>query len=126
MAEGEESGAQLESKHLGELQENKNELLLRVQSLKKELSDWRSKLDAQVKTYKNELGELRTALNQEVEQLRSVRAFAWQLPFLCPQSCKVRLDCCSMQEFQDLRTTLRQQLEATSDLAAGGEGESHE
>jgi len=75
------------------LQENKNELLLRVQSLKKELSDWRQKLDAQVKTYKNELGDLRSTLNQEVEQLRS--------------------------EFQDLRSTLRQQLESTAQLAAG-------
>eukprot|EP00873_Tetraselmis_striata_P018413 jgi/Tetstr1/438677/TSEL_027227.t1 len=84
--------SRIESKHLGELQENKNELLLRVQSLKKELSDWRMKLDAQVKTYRSELGELRTTLNDEVDQLRT--------------------------EFQDLRSTLRQQLEATSNLAA--------
>jgi uncharacterized coiled-coil DUF342 family protein len=39
-----------------------------------------------------ELGELRTTLNDEVEQLRT--------------------------EFQDLRSTLRTQLEATSNLAA--------
>ena len=42
-----------------------------------------------------ELGELRNTLNTEVEQLR--------------------------QEFQDLRTTLRQQLEATASLAAGAD-----
>lgn len=37
---------------LQELNEQKNELLTRVQTLKRELQDWRGKLDAQVKTYR--------------------------------------------------------------------------
>mmetsp|Transcript_54859 Transcript_54859/g.174330 ORF Transcript_54859/g.174330 Transcript_54859/m.174330 type:complete len:113 (+) Transcript_54859:139-477(+) len=82
---------QLETKQLGELQESRNELLTRVQNLKKDLQEWRLKLDSQVKTYRSELGDLRKTLNTEVEQLRT--------------------------EFQDLRGTLRQQLEATASLS---------
>ena len=81
----------METAQLAELQESRNELLGRVNTLKEDLADWRGKLDTQVKTYKSELGELRELLNNEVEQLR--------------------------EEFQDLRTTLRQQLEATAALA---------
>eukprot|EP00958_Prasinococcus_capsulatus_P006974 scaffold650_cov407-Prasinococcus_capsulatus_cf.AAC.7 len=91
------------TKQLSELQESREELLSRVESLKKDLQDWRVKLDTQivflrssvpavratqVDTYKSELGKLRTALNDEVEELRS--------------------------EFQGLRATLRKQLEATA------------
>mmetsp|Transcript_19446 Transcript_19446/g.37551 ORF Transcript_19446/g.37551 Transcript_19446/m.37551 type:complete len:131 (+) Transcript_19446:204-596(+) len=83
---------QLETKQLGELQESRNELLGRVQNLKKDLQDWRFKLDGQVKSYRTELGDLRKTLHGEVEQLRG--------------------------EFQELRNTLRQQLEATASLAA--------
>mmetsp|Transcript_41512 Transcript_41512/g.50315 ORF Transcript_41512/g.50315 Transcript_41512/m.50315 type:complete len:108 (-) Transcript_41512:349-672(-) len=91
---------QLETKQLGELQESRNELLNRVQNLKKDLQDWRFKLDSQVKTYRSELGDLRKTLNEEVEQLRS--------------------------EFQDLRNTLRQQLEATASLAVTDEAKERE
>ncbi len=38
--------------HPQELNEQKNELIARVTTLKKELQDWRSKLDTQVKTYR--------------------------------------------------------------------------
>mmetsp|Transcript_9607 Transcript_9607/g.13050 ORF Transcript_9607/g.13050 Transcript_9607/m.13050 type:complete len:107 (+) Transcript_9607:110-430(+) len=86
-----EAALQLETKQLGELQESRNELLSRVQNLKKDLQDWRFKLDSQVKTYRTELGDLRKTLNTEVDQLRT--------------------------EFQELRHTLREQLEATSSLA---------
>lgn len=57
----------------------------KLQNLKQDLQDWRSKLDCQVKTYSEELAELKNSLNTEVEQLRS--------------------------EFQELRTTLQQQQE---------------
>eukprot|EP00793_Prasinoderma_coloniale_P003450 PRCOL_00006686-RA len=89
---------QAETAQLAELQESRNELLGRVNTLKKDLADWRGKLDTQVRTYRSELGELRTTLNAEVEQLRT--------------------------EFQDLRTTLRQQLEGavTSGDAAASDG----
>ncbi|GHP08995.1 hypothetical protein PPROV_000773200 [Pycnococcus provasolii] len=95
MAEAEKFDLQLETKQLAELQESRNELLSRVQSLKKDLQDWRHKLDSQVSTYRSELGELRGTLNSEVEQLRT--------------------------EFQDLRATLKQQLDATASLAAADE-----
>ncbi|XP_024402611.1 uncharacterized protein [Physcomitrium patens] len=70
------------------LNESRNELLQRVQALKKDLENWRGKLDTQVKSYREELGDLRSALNSEVEQLRV--------------------------EFQDLRNTLKQQRELTA------------
>ena len=75
-----------------ELQESRNELLGRVQTLKKDLHDWRSKLDDQVKNYRSELGDLKQTLHSEVDQLRN--------------------------EFQELRRTLREQLETTASLAA--------
>lgn len=37
---------------LQELQEQKNELLQKVQVLKTDLQDWRTKLESQVKSYK--------------------------------------------------------------------------
>ncbi|XP_024360150.1 uncharacterized protein [Physcomitrium patens] len=52
------------------LNESRNELLQRVQALKKDLENWRAKLDTQVKSYREELGGLRCALNLEVDQLR--------------------------------------------------------
>ncbi|XP_008789928.1 uncharacterized protein LOC103707281 [Phoenix dactylifera] len=42
-----------------ELNESQSELLLKLQGLKENLQNWRSKLDAQVKTYKDELSELK-------------------------------------------------------------------
>ncbi|KAK9829108.1 hypothetical protein WJX72_003927 [[Myrmecia] bisecta] len=82
---------QLEAERLQELRESKDELLQKVQVLKKELQDWRTRLTGQVKGYDAEMGELRKTLNAEVEGLR--------------------------QEFQDLRNTLREQLEATAAVA---------
>ncbi|XP_044498553.1 uncharacterized protein LOC123220402 isoform X2 [Mangifera indica] len=66
-----------------ELNESRAELLNRIQGLKQDLQNWRSKLDTQVKIYRDELCEMKKSLSVEVEQLRS--------------------------EFQELRTTLHQQ-----------------
>ncbi|XP_021291337.1 CAP-Gly domain-containing linker protein 1 [Herrania umbratica] len=70
---------------IAELNESRTELLSRIQGLKQDLQNWRSKLDTQVKIYRDELTELKKTLNVEVEQLRT--------------------------EFQELRTTLHQQQE---------------
>ncbi|KAB2062815.1 Cytospin-A [Gossypium arboreum] len=75
---------------IAELNESRTELLNRIQGLKQDLKNWRSKLDTQVKIYRDELTELKKTLNVEVEQLRS--------------------------EFQELRNTLHQQQE---DVTAG-------
>eukprot|EP01023_Acetabularia_acetabulum_P022993 TRINITY_DN2258_c0_g1_i1.p1 TRINITY_DN2258_c0_g1~~TRINITY_DN2258_c0_g1_i1.p1 ORF type:complete len:167 (-),score=35.97 TRINITY_DN2258_c0_g1_i1:152-652(-) len=82
----------VDSAAIKNLQENKDELLGRIQGLKKDLTDWRGRLDEQVKSYREELGTLRKSLNDEVENLRS--------------------------EFQDLRVTLKTQLELTASMAA--------
>ncbi|XP_008801067.2 uncharacterized protein LOC103715271 isoform X2 [Phoenix dactylifera] len=66
-----------------ELNESQSELLLRLQGLKQDMQNWRSKLDTQVKIYKDELSELKKVLNTELERLRS--------------------------EFTELRTTLQMQ-----------------
>ncbi|XP_021904984.1 uncharacterized protein LOC110819938 [Carica papaya] len=55
---------------LAELNESRTELLNRIQGLKQDLQNWRSKLDTQVKIYRDELSELKKTLNVEVEQLR--------------------------------------------------------
>ncbi|OMO98482.1 hypothetical protein COLO4_13881 [Corchorus olitorius] len=70
---------------IAELNESRQELLSRIQGLKQDLQNWRSKLDTQVKIYRDELTDLKKTLNVEVEQLRT--------------------------EFQELRTTLHQQQE---------------
>ncbi|XP_022722432.1 uncharacterized protein LOC111279693 [Durio zibethinus] len=70
---------------IAELNESRTELLGRIQGLKQDLQNWRSKLDTQVKIYRDELTELKKTLNVEVEQLRT--------------------------EFQELRNTLHQQQE---------------
>jgi len=57
------------------------------------LSDWRTKLNDQVRDYQEEMGSLNTGLKTEVSQLRS--------------------------EFNQLRDTLRQQMELTVSLANG-------
>lgn len=57
------------------------------------LSDWRTKLNDQVRTYQEEMGNLNIGLKTEVGQLRS--------------------------EFNELRSTLRQQMELTVSLAKG-------
>eukprot|EP01024_Parvocaulis_polyphysoides_P007037 TRINITY_DN12129_c0_g1_i2.p3 TRINITY_DN12129_c0_g1~~TRINITY_DN12129_c0_g1_i2.p3 ORF type:complete len:125 (-),score=18.09 TRINITY_DN12129_c0_g1_i2:337-711(-) len=92
-AENDDLGeVQVDSAAIKNLQENKDELLGRIQGLKKDLTDWRGRLDEQVKAYREELGTLRKSLNDEVENLRS--------------------------EFQDLRVTLKNQLELTASMAA--------
>ncbi|KAL7104958.1 hypothetical protein ACP275_07G014800 [Erythranthe tilingii] len=70
---------------IAELTESRQELLGRIQNLKLDLQNWRTKLDGQVKVYRDELSQLKQSLTTEVEQLRT--------------------------EFQDLRTTLQQQQE---------------
>ncbi|XVE82135.1 hypothetical protein DITRI_Ditri15bG0122600 [Diplodiscus trichospermus] len=70
---------------IAELNESRAELLNRIQGLKQDLQNWRSKLDTQVKIYRDELTELKKTLNVEVEELRT--------------------------EFQELRNTLHQQQE---------------
>lgn len=57
------------------------------------LSDWRNKLNEQVCTYQDEMTELNNSVKSEVGQLRS--------------------------EFNELRSTLRQQMELTVALAKG-------
>ncbi|CAL9772556.1 unnamed protein product [Musa acuminata subsp. burmannicoides] len=76
---------------VAELNESQSELLERLQGLKQDLQNWRSKLDTQVKTYKDELSELKSRLNTDLDQLRS--------------------------DFKDLKTTLqKQQEEVTASL----------
>ncbi|XP_010259642.1 PREDICTED: uncharacterized protein LOC104598988 isoform X4 [Nelumbo nucifera] len=58
------------SSRIAELNESRSELLSRIQGLKQDLQNWRSKLDTQVKIYRDELSELKKSLNVEVEQLR--------------------------------------------------------
>ncbi|GIL89599.1 hypothetical protein Vretimale_12711 [Volvox reticuliferus] len=82
----------VDSRKLTELNDQKDALLSKVATLKKELQDWRTKLDTQVKTYRAEVGDLRKTLNTEVEGLRA--------------------------EFMELKTALKQQLELTAGLAA--------
>ena len=60
------------------------------------LSDWRNKLNDQVLTYQQEMGTLNANLKTELGQLRS--------------------------EFNELRSTLRQQMELTVSLANGERG----
>ncbi|XP_031113019.1 uncharacterized protein LOC116016763 [Ipomoea triloba] len=73
------------SSKIAELSESRQELLNRIQNLKQDLQNWRSKLDTQVKVYRDELSELKKSLNVEVEQLRT--------------------------DFQQLKSTLQQQQE---------------
>lgn len=82
----------VESQYLTELQEQKNELLQKVQVLKTDLQDWRTKLASQVTSYKTEIGELRQALSREVDELRS--------------------------EFGDLKSALKQQIEVMNSVQA--------
>ncbi|KAA6422650.1 hypothetical protein WJX79_004689 [Trebouxia sp. C0005] len=84
---------QQEAERLQDLMQDKGELLLRVQTLRQGLSDWRTKLNDQVRDYQEEMGSLNTTLKTEVSQLRS--------------------------EFNQLRDTLRQQMELTVSLANG-------
>ncbi|BDA45377.1 hypothetical protein COCOBI_07-1640 [Coccomyxa sp. Obi] len=66
---------------------SKEELVQRVEGLKKDLADWRVRLNSQVEQYQMEMGGLRTQLMTEMEALRS--------------------------EFLDMRVSLQQQLDAT-------------
>ncbi|KAH9617759.1 hypothetical protein KSS87_005637 [Heliosperma pusillum] len=70
---------------LDELIESRSEISTRIQSLKQDLQNWRTKLETQVNSHREELTELRKSLDVEVTQLKS--------------------------EFQELRTTLQQQQE---------------
>ncbi|KAI0504300.1 hypothetical protein KFK09_015252 [Dendrobium nobile] len=54
---------------IAELNESQSELLNRLQGLKQDLQDWKSKLDTQVKTYKEDFQELRTTLQQQQDDL---------------------------------------------------------
>eukprot|EP00878_Enallax_costatus_P016684 GHUV01017506.1.p2 GENE.GHUV01017506.1~~GHUV01017506.1.p2 ORF type:complete len:109 (+),score=47.93 GHUV01017506.1:750-1076(+) len=82
----------VESQYLTELQEQKNELLEKVQALKTDLQDWRTKLESQIKTYKTEISDLRQALSKEVDELRG--------------------------EFSDLKAALKQQIEVMNSVQA--------
>ncbi|GAX83345.1 hypothetical protein CEUSTIGMA_g10770.t1 [Chlamydomonas eustigma] len=86
----------VESEHLTQLNEQKEELLSKVQTLKGELLEWRNKLDGQVKSFRGEISDLRRTLNTEVDSLRG--------------------------EFTDLKTALRHQLELTAGLASYQDG----
>lgn len=66
---------------------SKEELVQRVEGLKKDLADWRVRLNSQVEQYQMEMGGLRTQLMTEMEALRS--------------------------EFLDVRVSLQQQMDAT-------------
>ncbi|KAH9683424.1 Uveal autoantigen with coiled-coil/ankyrin [Citrus sinensis] len=59
-----------------ELNESRAELLNRIQGLKQDLQNWRSKLDTQVKIYRDELTDMKKTLSVEVEQLRSLQDFS--------------------------------------------------
>ncbi|KAK9139370.1 hypothetical protein Scep_009051 [Stephania cephalantha] len=77
------------SSEIEEMIELRSELLTRIQGLKQDLQNWRSKVDAQVKIYCDELIVLKKSL--KVGQLRL--------------------------EFQDLKTTLQQQqMDVTASL----------
>ncbi|KAG0470516.1 hypothetical protein HPP92_017216 [Vanilla planifolia] len=54
-----------------DLNVSQSELLGRLQIMKQDLQDWRTKLDTQVKTYKEELTVLNKELNSDLEQLKS-------------------------------------------------------
>lgn len=83
---------------ISELTESRTELTNRIQSLKQDLQNWRTRLDTQVKTYRDELTGLKQSLNSEVEQLS--------------------------HDFQDLRTSLQQQQEElTASLRSLGLGD---
>ncbi|DBA77675.1 TPA: hypothetical protein ACH3X2_008377 [Trebouxia sp. C0005] len=75
--------------------QDKGFLLLRVQTLRQGLSDWRTKLNDQFRDDQEEKGSLNTALKTEVSQLRS-----------------------EVNQLKDTRT-LRQQVELTVSLASG-------
>ncbi|KAK8954618.1 hypothetical protein KSP39_PZI002714 [Platanthera zijinensis] len=74
---------------IAELNVSQSELMNKLQGLKQDLQDWRSKLDTQVKTYKEELTDLKMTLNTDLDQLKS--------------------------GFQELRIALQQQQEDISD-----------
>eukprot|EP00775_Hariotina_reticulata_P003954 gene3954-4207_t len=69
--QGDDGELTVESQYLSELQEQKAELVAKVQTLKTDLHEWRTKLETQVKSYKSEIGDLRQALTHEVDELRS-------------------------------------------------------
>ncbi|CAD6269958.1 unnamed protein product [Miscanthus lutarioriparius] len=101
---------------ISELSESQSELLGRLRGLKEDLLSWRSNLDSQVTKYKVELSDIKSALNNEIEQLRSVS--------ITSASCKKSVTFifrlrffgkyCLVQDFQELRTTLKKQQEDVS------------
>ncbi|XVF66234.1 hypothetical protein PTKIN_Ptkin10aG0019200 [Pterospermum kingtungense] len=72
-----------------ELNQSRTELLGRIQGLKQDLQNWRSKLDNQVKIYRDELTELKKTLNVEVEQLRTVSASSIKKNFILNEKDKL-------------------------------------
>ncbi|KAL0033522.1 hypothetical protein WJX79_001179 [Trebouxia sp. C0005] len=62
---------QQEAERSQDLMQDKGFLLLRVQTLRQGLSDWRTKLNDQFRDDQEEKGSLNTALKTEVSQLRS-------------------------------------------------------
>lgn len=80
----------VESQIINDLQDQRSELITKVQAMKKELEEWRTNLDVKVKTYKSEISDLKKALNGEVDALR--------------------------KEFADLKKSLHQQLELTASI----------
>lgn len=55
----------VESEHLAKLAEQKTELLTKVQTLKKELTEWRTKLDGQVKSFRGVSWQRHSAANTQ-------------------------------------------------------------
>eukprot|EP00887_Chlorella_sp_A99_P000117 scaffold16.g117.t1 len=79
------SSAEFNPERIQEMHETKQELILKVQGLKKDLQarlpkrgtgralpdDWRTRMDGQVKQYRAELGDLQATLTAEMGSLRS-------------------------------------------------------
>ncbi|KAG8484672.1 hypothetical protein CXB51_023883 [Gossypium anomalum] len=68
LAPKKENNTQVGSK-IAELNESRAELLSRIQGLKLDLQNWRSKLDTQVKIYRDEFQDLRNTLHQQHEDV---------------------------------------------------------
>ncbi|KAL4430334.1 hypothetical protein ABPG77_002140 [Micractinium sp. CCAP 211/92] len=53
-----------------ELRDSKQELILKVQAMKKELSDWRGRISQQVEAHRGDLLDLQASLTEEMAGLR--------------------------------------------------------
>ncbi|KAI7844489.1 hypothetical protein COHA_001948 [Chlorella ohadii] len=56
---------------IAELRDSKQELILKVQSMKKELADWRVRMNERVEGYRTDLTTLQATLTSEMGGLRS-------------------------------------------------------